>query len=135
MSLQQIGIKYEGAGKSGFITALYIVFVPIIGILFHKKTNIIVAISLMIAITGLYFINVHDGSFSFDIGLILLLLSAIFYALQILLIDKFSPECDSINLSMFQFLFATIIQIPMAFLIEDVSFEYFNEAIPSLIDS
>ena len=133
MSVQQIGIKYEGAGKSGFITSLYIIFVPIIGILFHKKTNFIVAIALMIAISGLYFINANDGNFCFDIGFVLLLLSAVLYAIQILLIDLFSPGSDAINLSALQFLFATIIQIPISFIFEESKIIDFNKGLPSLI--
>ena len=133
MSLQQIGILYAGAGKSGFITSLYIIFVPIIGILFHKKTSFIVAIALVISVTGLYLISINSGKFVFDIGTVFLVGSAIFYALQILLIDLFSPGCDAINLSALQFLFATIVQIPFAFLIEDVSMEHFNKALLPLL--
>ena len=133
MAFQQLGIRHEGAGKSGFIASLYVIFVPIIGILFHKKTNFIVMISVMLAITGLYFVNINDSHFELGIGTIYLLISAIFYALQILFIDKFGPHSSTINLAIGQFLVAGIIQIPIALIREEITINNLVGGLPSIL--
>lgn len=67
-NLQQIGIQYTTVGKSGFITAMYIVLVPVLGILFHKKTGIRVWISVALAVCGLYLLCMTGGSFRLQRG-------------------------------------------------------------------
>lgn len=118
MSTQQIGILLEGAGRSGFITSLYIVFVPLIGFIFGKKVSPFVLIAVVFSLTGLYLININGGEFKFSIGSLFLLGCAIFYALQIISIDKYTNKCDSIKLTAGQFLISGIIQIPFMFLLE-----------------
>ena len=118
MSTQQIGILLEGAGRSGFITSLYIVFVPLIGFIFGKKVSPFVLIAVVFSLTGLYLININGGDFKFSIGSLFLLGCAIFYALQIISIDKYTNKCDSIKLTAGQFLISGIIQIPFMFLLE-----------------
>ena len=134
MSFQQAGIRLEGAGKSGFISSLYLIFVPIIGFFFKKKTTFMVGIALVFAMTGLYFINKSEGAFEFGVGSIYLLISAIMYAIQILLIGRFSPECDSFSLSAIQFAVAFLVLIPTSFLMENsITIEGLKGAIPSLL--
>ncbi len=118
MSTQQIGIMLEGAGRSGFITSLYIVFVPIIGAIFGKKVPPFVLIAVVFSLTGLYLINVNEGEFNFSIGSLFLLGCAIFYALQIISIDRYTNKCDSIHLTAGQFLVSGLIQIPFMLLLE-----------------
>jgi drug/metabolite transporter (DMT)-like permease len=118
MATQQIGILLEGAGRSGFITSLYIVFVPLIGFIFGKKVSPFVLIAVVFSLTGLYLININGGEFKFSIGSLFLLGCAIFYALQIIAIDKYTNKCDSIKLTAGQFLISGIIQIPFMFLLE-----------------
>ena len=118
MSTQQIGILLEGAGRSGFITSLYIVFVPLIGFIFGKKVSPFVLIAVVFSLTGLYLININGGEFKFTIGSLFLLGCAIFYALQIISIDKYTNKCDSINLTAGQFLVSGLIQIPFMFILE-----------------
>lgn len=118
MSTQQIGIMLEGAGRSGFITSLYIVFVPIIGAIFGKKVPPFVLIAVVFSLTGLYLINVNEGEFSFSIGSLFLLGCAFFYALQIISIDRYTNKCDSIHLTAGQFLVSGLIQIPFMFILE-----------------
>ena len=118
MGTQQIGILLEGAGRSGFITSLYIVFVPIIGLLFGKKVSPFVLIAVVFSLTGLYLININGDEFKFSIGSLFLLGCAIFYALQIIAIDRFTNKCDSIKLTAGQFLISGLLQIPFMFILE-----------------
>ena len=118
MGTQQIGILLEGAGRSGFITSLYIVFVPIIGLLFGKKVSPFVLIAVVFSLTGLYLININGGEFKFSIGSLFLLGCAIFYALQIIAIDRVTNKCDSIKLTEGQFLISGLLQIPFMFILE-----------------
>ena len=120
MSLQQIGVKLEGAGKSGFLTSLYIIFVPIIGILLKKKCPPVVAIAVVLALTGVYLINVEDGNWGITIseGTWYLLGCSFVYAIQILLIDHYSLKCDSIELTCGEFLVSGVVLLPFMFILE-----------------
>ena len=133
MTFQQLGINSEGAGKSGFLTALYIVFVPVLGLLFGRKINKYVLIAIIFAVTGLYLINVNSGDFSLNIGTIYLLLCALTYSFQIMLIDKYSKVCDSFTLSFFEFFFATIVLIPFVFIFGEFNIDLIIEALPSIL--
>lgn len=129
MSTQQIGILLEGAGRSGFITSLYIIFVPLIGLFFGKKVNPLVLIAIVFSLTGLYLININGGEFAFSLGSMFLLLCALFYALQIIAIDRYTPRCDSIKLTAAQFLVSGIIQIPFLFIFETLDFQKLLEGL------
>ena len=129
MISQQIGIKLSSTGKSGFITALYLIFVPIIGIFQHKKLNLNIKIAILIALVGLYFINITDGDFKFDLGAILLLLSAIFYALQIVFIGIYSKKISPVLLTDTQFIVCTVLTIPFMFIFDTLSFEAIGNSI------
>ena len=87
-NLQQIGIQYTTVGKSGFITAMYIVLVPVLGILFHKKTGIRVWISVALAVCGLYLLCMTGGSFRLQRGDLYTLCCALMFSLQILAVDS-----------------------------------------------
>ncbi|MBR4237034.1 DMT family transporter [bacterium] len=133
MTFQQLGINSEGAGKSGFLTALYIVFVPVLGLLFGRRINRYVLIAILFALTGLYLINVNSGDFTLNIGTIYLLLCALTYSFQIMLIDKYSKTYDSFILSFVQFLFATIVLIPFVFIFGEFNIDLIIEALPSIL--
>lgn len=122
IATQQIGIAHEGAGRSGFITSLYIIFVPLIGLVFGKKVNPLILIAIVFSLTGLYLINVTEDKFTFSEGTLWLLACAVFYALQIIAISHYTPKCDSIKLTAAQFLVAGIIEIPFMFIFETVNF-------------
>lgn len=101
-TLQQYGIAQTTVGKAGFITALYIVIVPILGIFLKKKPRLIVWISVVLALAGLYFLCMTD-SLSFSTGDMLVLLCAFVFSLHILIIDHFSPMVDGVRMSCIQF--------------------------------
>lgn len=102
-NLQQFGIKYTTVGKAGFITALYIVLVPILGIFLKKRVSARVWISVALAVAGLYLLCITEG-FSIGKGDFLVLLCALAFAAHILVIDYFSPRTDGVRMSCIQFL-------------------------------
>lgn len=108
-SFQQIGI-YMGcsAGKAGFLTAFYIILVPIAGLFFHKKCGINVWISVVLAFVGLYLLCI-TGSFSFMLCDVLIILCAISYTAHILVVDHFSPLVDGVRMSATQFFVAGVL--------------------------
>ena len=100
-NLQQAGMGDTDAGKAGFITALYVVLVPIFGLVCNRKAPISVWVAAIIALVGLYFLCITD-TLTIAPSDALILLCAIFFALQILLIDRFSPAVNGIHFSCVQ---------------------------------
>lgn len=107
-SFQQIGIAYTTVGKAGFITAMYIVIVPILGLFIKKKVRIIAWISVAISVVGLYLLCMTE-SLSLSKGDFLVLICAFCFALHIMVIDYFSPKVDGVRMSCIQFLTCGII--------------------------
>ena len=101
-NLQQIGIQYTTVGKAGFITALYIVLVPIFGIFLKKKAGVRIWISVAISVAGLYLLCITD-KLVLAKGDILVLLCAVVFTIHILVIDYFSPKADGVKMSCIQF--------------------------------
>lgn len=99
---QQIGIQYTSVGKAGFITALYIVIVPILGIFLKRRCGWKVWVSVMIALIGFYLLCMVGG-FSLERGDIWLLCCAVLFSFHILVIDHFSPMVDGVKMSCIQF--------------------------------
>ena len=116
-SLQQIGIQYTSAGKSGFITAFYIVIVPGLGIFLHKKIGWKVWIAVLLALAGLYFLCITE-KFTIGKGDILIFLCALVFSLHIMVIDYFSPKVDGVKMSCIQFFVCGIVSIPFMFVLE-----------------
>ena len=116
-NLQQFALKDTDAGKAGFITALYIVLVPILGIFLKKKARWIVWAGVVMATVGMYMLCV-SGDVTFAVSDLLLLLCALVYGIHILIIDKFSPLVDGVKLSCLQFFVCGFITLIMAFIFE-----------------
>lgn len=116
-SLQQIGIQYTTAGKAGFITAFYIVIVPVLGIFLHKKINGKVWGAVAIALAGLYFLCITE-KFAVGKGDILIFLCALVFSIHILVIDYFSPKVDGVKMSCIQFFVCGIVSLPPMFFTE-----------------
>ncbi len=106
--LQQFGIAYTTVGKAGFITALYIVLVPLFGIFLHKKVGINIWVSVVIATVGMYLLCITEG-FSIGKGDFLVCLCAIGFSFHIMVIDHFSPKADGVLISCVQFFTAGVI--------------------------
>lgn len=113
-SLQQIGISYTTAGKAGFITALYIVLVPVLGIFLGKKVRPVIWLCVALAVAGLYLLCIKED-FSLGRGDFLVILCALAFSVHILVIDHFSPKTDGVKMSCIQFLVCGLISlVPMA---------------------
>lgn len=121
-AFQQYGISMTTVGKAGFITALYIVIVPLMGVFIKKRIPKIIWLCVVIAIGGFYLLCVKDG-FSVSMGDFLVLCSAFFFSLHIMVIDYFNQQdVDGVRMSCVQFLVAgSIVMIP-ALLFEDMRF-------------
>lgn len=102
-NLQQIGIQYTTVGKSGFVTAMYIVLVPVLGIFLHRKTGWQIWTAVGIAVIGLYFLCMTEGSFVMERGDVLTLLCALAFSFQILTVDHFAPRVDGVKLACIEF--------------------------------
>lgn len=117
-SLQQFGVSYTTAGKAGFITTLYVVFVPIISVLLRKKVRPIMWLCVAMGAVGLYLLCMTDASFRLTFGDTLVLLCAVAFAVHILTVDHFSPRMDGIKLSCIQFLTVGIVSMVCMFIFE-----------------
>ncbi len=117
-NFQQLGIQYTTVGKAGFITACYIVIVPILGIFLKKKCSPFVWVAVGMALIGLYLLCITDG-FSIGKGDLLVLICAFLFSFHILIIDYFSPKADGVKMSCIQFLVCGILSGIPALLLEN----------------
>lgn len=108
-NFQQYGMQYTTVGKAGFITALYVVLVPILGLLFKKKVSILIWFCVSLSVIGLYFLCMPEGGFVLAFGDLLVLICAILFSVHILVIDYFSPKGDGVVISCIQFFTCGII--------------------------
>ncbi len=112
-SLQQMGIQYTSVGKAGFITALYIVIVPLLGLLFKRRVSGLIWVAVVIAVGGMYLLCITEG-FSVGKGDLLVMASAFCFSAHILIIDYFSPKADGVKMSCIQFLVCGLLcAVPM----------------------
>lgn len=118
-SLQQIGLVYTDAGKAGFLTAMYIVFVPFLGLFLGQRPGRNALLSLIPAIVGLYLLSCTSVS-GINKGDVLLLLCAVAFSVQILLIDRHCAGLDGLKLNCIQALVAAVLSVPCALLTETV---------------
>ncbi len=114
-TVQQFGIVYTSVGKAGFITTLYIIFVPMAGILFRKKVPLVVWLAAVMAAIGMYLLCMTE-SLVINIGDILVFICAIFFTAHIMIVDYYSPKTDGVVISCIQFLVCGMICIICAFI-------------------
>lgn len=120
-NLQQIGIlKTDSVGKAGFITAMYIVIVPVLGLFLKRKIGANVWVGIILAVIGLYFLTM-SGSLTLTPGDLYLIGCAAVFALQILAIDIFAGEYDSVKLACIEFLTVTVTSGVVMFAVEEVT--------------
>ena len=128
-NFQQFGIKYTSVGKAGFITACYIVIVPIIGIFLKKKCSPFIWIAVILSLCGLYLLCLTPGEgFAIGKGELLVLICAFLFSLHILVIDYFSPKTDGVKMSCIQFLVCGILTAIPAIILEHPSLSSFSGA-------
>ena len=118
-SLQQIGLVYTDAGKAGFLTAMYIVLVPVLGLLFKRKPPKSTVYSVILAVVGLYLLCCM-GVTGINIGDLCLMACALAFAVQITCIDRMAGALDGLRLNCVQSLVVTVLSIPFMLLTETV---------------
>ena len=107
-SFQQFGIMQTSVGKAGFITALYIIIVPLLGIFLHKRVTLLMGISALTAVCGFYLLCI-SGQLRINRGDLLVLICAFVFSLHILVIDRYSTRGDCVTISCIQFFTSAII--------------------------
>ena len=132
-SLQQIGIQYTTVGKAGFLTAMYIVTVPILGIFAGRKAGGKVWLAVLTAVAGMYFLCLAGGELQIQKGDLYCIGCAFFFSLQIMLVDRFAPHVDGVQLSALQFLVSGTVSAAFMFLTEQPQLsQIFGAAVPIL---
>jgi drug/metabolite transporter (DMT)-like permease len=126
-TLQQVGIQYTTAGKAGFITGLYVVIVPLIGIFFRQVTGTGTWIGATLAVVGMYLLSVR-GTMAIDPGDLLVLIGAIFWAIHVLLLGYLSPRTIPVRLALVQFFVCGLLSLVIAFCIENITLSAIKEA-------
>ncbi len=116
-NVQQIALQYTTVGKGGFITSLYIVLVPILSLVLGRRPGWLVWVSVAVATVGLYLLCGRDLG-AVNIGDLLLIVCALLFAVQILLVSHFAPQTDGVRLSAVQFLTVGVLNLPLMFLFE-----------------
>ena len=119
-NFQQFAFYYSTAGKIAFITAMYMFFVPLVGLFFKKRIPVVTWICVVLGFVGLYFLSFAAGSGFGNInkGDILAFVCAIFFCIQILMTEKFVAKCDGIKLSCIQFYTSGLITLILMFIFE-----------------
>ncbi len=121
-TFQQMGIVSTTAGKAGFITGLYVILVPLLGVLLGKQSYLEAWIGAVLAVWGLYFLSVTE-TLHIAKGDLLVLISAFFWAIHVHLIDHFTSQMDSLPLAFFQFLFCGMASLFVAIGVEPINLE------------
>lgn len=116
-NLQQMGLVDTDAGKSGFLTAMYIVIVPVFGLISKKKMSITLPISVILAVVGLYMLSCV-GVTQIQIGDLLLIACALMFALQIICVEKFASDIDPLRLNLLQALVCAVLSSVIALWME-----------------
>ena len=118
---QQLGIMYTTVGKSGFITALYIILVPVLSYIFYRRSvSLLQGLSVVVAAVGMYFICINEG-FSINKGDLYTLICAFCFAAQIIAIENIIKNLDGVRLSLIQFMTCTVVNGVLMFIFETPS--------------
>lgn len=133
-NLQQFSFYYSSAGKIAFITALYMFFVPVIGLFFKKRVPWLTWVCVAFGFVGLWFLCIDPSNLgSINVGDLLAMGCAVFFAVQILMIEKFAPDIDGVKLSCMQFFVAGTISCVCMFVFEQPSLPAIGNAIIPLL--
>lgn len=126
-SLQQIGLVYTTAGNAGFITGLYVVIVPIMGLFLRQRTHLGTWLGVLLAAVGLYFLSITE-ELTIAWGDLLVLIGAFFWAAHVLIIGRLSPRMDALKLAITQFAVCALLSLLTALVIETLTWEGLRQA-------
>lgn len=130
-SLQQVGIISSGIGKSGFLTTLYILVVPVLGLFLKRKVRPFMWICIVLGILGMYFLCVSETS-ALNFGDFMLILCAVCFAVHIMIIDNYVKKVDGVRLSLVQFFVCGTLSLITALVFEGISLNLIKEAFVSI---
>lgn len=130
--LQQVGIISSGVGKSGFLTTLYILAVPILGLFLKRKIKPFMWVCITLGVIGMYFLCVSETS-ALNFGDFMLILCAVCFGVHIMVIDHFVKKVDGVRLSLVQFFVVGVLSLITALIFETIDFSLIKEAIISIL--
>jgi len=131
-TFQQVGLQYTTAGKAGFITGMYIFFVPLIGLFFRMKTGLGTWVGAVVALWGLYLLSINED-FTLSKGDTLQLICAVAFAGHVLMIGYLASKMDTVKLSLIQFFVAGVLAMGLALYSEQLTWEMIaSTAVPLL---
>lgn len=122
INLQQVSLIYTTAAKASFLTALYIVFIPVIGLFFGRRPSVKIIICIFLAMVGTYLLSIKGG-LKINRGDLIVILSALVFAIHILLLTKYSTNTNAVLVSLVQFAVCGVISLAGALVLEDMSME------------
>jgi len=131
-NLQQVGLLFTSVTNSGFITGLYVIIVPLLGLFFGQRSHLGIWLGASLAVVGMFLLSVGEG-FSVASGDWLQLAGAFVWASHVLLIGYFARRCDPIGLSIIQCLVCALISLILAPFFEPLSWDGLSKALPSLL--
>ena len=117
-AFQQVGMLYTSVGHAGFLTALYLLIIPILGLFFGRKVSLKLWFCIALSIVGLWFLCMTSEGFSMGLGDILMLCSALFFSFQIMSLDLLSKDYDGVQYSAVQMLTAGVLSLICTFIFE-----------------
>lgn len=126
-TVQTLGLRYTTAAKSGFITAMYIIFVPFFGLFLKKKVGILTYVGAAIALAGLYLLCMSGAEFEINFGDVLTLICAFIFSFHILAVDYFADKTDGVKLSCIQFFVCGTVNIILMFIFEKPDFSVIKD--------
>jgi drug/metabolite transporter (DMT)-like permease len=126
-SFQQVGIVYTSAGNAGFITTLYVIIVPVLGLFLKHKINKQTWVGAILAIIGLYLLSVK-GDFSLSKGDSLVLISAFFFAAHVIIIGFYTDKVNAIKISIIQFAICSLLSLAVAVFTEEIVWATIKQA-------
>lgn len=127
-NFQQIGMLHTTVGKAGFITALYVVIVPILGLFLRKRVPALIWFCVVLSVAGLYLLCMPKGAFTLAQGDVLVLICALLFSFHILIIDYFSPKGDGVVISCIQFFVCGILSGIIMLFVENPTFANIMDA-------
>ena len=130
--LSRFGMQGAGAGKAGFITGLYLVIVPVVGIFFGHRSHALSWFGAAFSLAGLYLISVR-GDFTFDGGDVLIFIGAIFWSMHILFVDRYAAKADALLLSLFQFVSCASLSLLTSAFFEHVTLSGVQSALAPIL--
>ncbi len=129
---QQYGIAYTSVAKAGFLTTLYVVFVPVISLLFGRRFDNKIWISIALSVIGMYLLCMN-GSFYLEIGDALMILSALGFSVQILAVSRYSKRIDPVKLTLAQFIVEAILATIVMIVLERPGLSSIHSALPAIL--